>query len=126
MNWFRAALGKYADFEGRAGRPEYWYFVLFYFLIALCLALVLRLSGAARIVQGAIFGLLALAFFLPQLAVSVRRLHDLNWSGWWILIALVPYLGGLVLFVAFLFPGTAGPNRFGDAPFETPQVAGAG
>jgi uncharacterized membrane protein YhaH (DUF805 family) len=126
MGWFQAALRNYANFEGRAGRKEYWYFVLFYLLIAVALVLVLRMSGAPRGIQRVILGLFALAFLLPQLSVSVRRLHDLNWSGWWVLIAFIPYLGGLVLFVAYLCPGTAGPNRFGAEPSEALQPAGAG
>ena len=63
-----------------------------------------------------ILAIFALAVILPALAVTVRRLHDTNRSGWWILVNLIPYVGGLVLLVLCAFAGTSGPNRYGDEP----------
>lgn len=62
------------------------------------------------------FGLVGLGFFLPTLAVGLRRLHDTNASGWWYLLAFVPYVGGLIMLVWFCIPGTKGENRFGHDP----------
>jgi uncharacterized membrane protein YhaH (DUF805 family) len=101
---------KYAVFSGRARRPEYWYWVLFLVLI----------SVFAGILDAAVFDtdtsafeiLVALALLLPNLAVTVRRLHDTDRTGWWILIGALPIIGAIVLFVFACLPGTAGRNRF--------------
>jgi uncharacterized membrane protein YhaH (DUF805 family) len=65
---------------------------------------------------GLLLGLVWLGFFIPSLAVTVRRLHDTNRSGWWVLISLLPLVGALVLFIFMLLNGTAGANRFGSDP----------
>ncbi len=109
-----ACFSKYATFVGRANRPEYWYFYLFTTLAAIA-ALIVDLalfSGEAE----PIFPLtiiLYLGVFLPSLAVSVRRLHDTDRSGWWVLIAILPIVGPIVLLVFFCLRGTLGPNRYG-------------
>ena len=136
-------LRKYADFEGRARRSEFWLFALF------CVAVVFGLSilsmilsvvaaavtgeagqpsdaagGAAAVVSIAtwsLIGLFLLAMIIPGLAVRVRRLHDIGCSGWFILIGLIPGLGGLALFVMSLLDGTSGPNEFGPDP-KAPQA----
>ena len=102
---------KYADFNGRAGRPEYWWFYLFNLLLTLAASLVGQFAGESlgRILTGVIgLGLLA-----PSLAVCVRRLHDTNRSGWWLLIALIPVLGWIWLFVLMLIKGDEGANNYG-------------
>jgi uncharacterized membrane protein YhaH (DUF805 family) len=99
-------LKKYVTFEGRARRSEYWWFVLAVFLASLVLSLISSILG----------GLVNLAMLLPLLAVGVRRLHDLGKSGWWLLIGLIPLIGGLVLLYFYVQPGDAGSNDFGDAP----------
>ena len=112
MDYFMAALKKYATFEGRARRKEYWFFVLFYFVIAVVISVVEGMLGTG----GLLAGLFALGMLLPNLAVTVRRLHDTDRSGWWILINLVPLIGWIVSLVFMCTAGTAGSNRFGADP----------
>ncbi len=103
-------FGKYATFSGRAPRAEYWYFVLFQVLVNIAIGIV----GAASSEVGNAFSIIfALAIFLPGLAATIRRLHDLDRSGWWVLIVLVPIVGAILLIVWFCTRGTRGPNRFG-------------
>ena len=97
---------KYATFEGRACRSEYWFFALFHFLVAL-------IAVFAGIV---VFVLVALAFLLPSLSVLVRRLHDVDRSGWWYWIVLIPIVGAILILVWFCTEGTQGDNRFGPDP----------
>ena len=106
---------KYAVFSGRASRSEYWYWILFYFLGAIVTGILD--AAILQTPRGGFFSnVFALIIFLPLLAVEVRRLHDVNRSGWWILIAFT--------FVGLIYPllvwkctkGTAGPNRFGGDP----------
>jgi len=117
MNWFVAVIKKYAEFSGRARRKEYWMFVLFYFLIAIGIAIVEGLLGSPGIVGG-LFGL---ALLVPSLAVTVRRLHDTARSGWWILIGLVPLVGFIVLLVFMCLEGSSGSNAFGADPKDAPE-----
>ena len=118
MNWYMEALRKYATFTGRARRKEFWFFQLFVLLIAMALSLVDRMLGLFddELGVGPLSGLFSLAMFLPGLAVSVRRLHDTDRTGWWALLYFVPLLGFLVLLVFFVLDGTRGPNRFGEDP----------
>ena len=108
MNWFLIALKKYAVFNGRASRSEYWYFTLFYIIILIALVLLDTVIGTAGILSG----IAMLGFFIPSLAVTIRRLHDIDKSGWWILISIVPIVG-LILFIFLVKKGTDGDNRFG-------------
>ena len=118
MNWYMEALRKYATFTGRARRKEFWFFQLFVLLIAMVLSLVDRMLGLLDDVTGfgPLSGLFSLAMFIPSLAVSVRRLHDTDRTGWWALLYFVPLLGFLVLLVFFVLDGTRGTNRFGEDP----------
>lgn len=119
-------LKRYAQFEGRANRREYWMFQLFLLLataavslLAGVLAIVMHSneSALAAIVMGlmALLGLMWLATIVPLIAVTVRRLHDCNQSGWLYLLALVPG-GGVVILVFALLPGTPQENRYGPVP----------
>ena len=101
MNWFLIALKKYATFAGRAQRAEYWYFVLFYILIFIGLSVIDGITGSfsAEAGMGLLGGILTLALLIPSIAVGVRRLHDTGRSGWWLLIALIPLIGAIVLLV---------------------------
>ena len=111
----KAVISNYVGFSGRARRSEYWYFVLFQIL----LSIVLNVLGAITRAPGffSILGILvSLALLLPGLAVSVRRLHDTNRSGWWLLIALIPLVGLIVLIVFFVQEGTKGQNQYGPDP----------
>lgn len=86
---------KYADFEGEATRSEYWWFVLFIYVIEALLGVVMKPLAAVFF----------LAMLVPHLAVAVRRLHDTGRSGWWLLVGLVPFVGWIVLIVFFAQPG---------------------
>jgi uncharacterized membrane protein YhaH (DUF805 family) len=121
MQWYLAALKNYAVFSGRARRTEYWMFALVNLVITLVFyVLALATRSGFFIVLVLLYGL---AVLLPGLAVTVRRLHDIGMSGWWILIGLVPFVGGIVLLVFSLIPGNQGPNRYGDDPKGTPMAA---
>ena len=120
MNWFITAIKKYAVFSGRSGRKEYWYFILFYFIIYIALMLIERAAGTghARSGVGILAGIYSLALLIPSIAVAVRRLHDTDRSGWWLLIGFIPLIGSIVLIVFLVLDGTAGTNRFGPNPKE--------
>lgn len=114
-------LGKYATFQGRAHRPEYWWWALFvtlYFIAAWIVAAILYAVVGAGI--GIIFGLLAfLAVIIPSIAVAVRRLHDVDRGGGWWFIQLIPAIGPYWFLYFMVQPGTSrdpspGPNRFGN------------
>ena len=112
MSWYLAALKKYAVFSGRSRLMEYWYFVLFNMIVSIVLGAIDALLGARGSGMGArlLSGIYGLAILIPSLAVTVRRLHDIDRTGWWILIALVPLIGTIVLLVFALLEGTPGPN----------------
>ncbi len=107
-----AFTNHYVDFKGRATRKQYWLYVLFMFIAFLILAEVLSFFGKTGDI---IYALCQLAILLPSLAILARRLHDTNKSAWWLLLNLVPFIGGLVLFVFALLPSNEGENRFGPA-----------
>jgi uncharacterized membrane protein YhaH (DUF805 family) len=120
----RSCLTQYANFQGRASRSEYWFWTFF---VALLVTAGFVAMGIADVIVGGnsagiIFGILAviagLGLFLPSLAVAIRRLHDTNSSGWWYLLVLLPYVGGLIMFVWYCIKGTDGENRFGPDPLQ--------
>ena len=120
MNWYLDVLKKYVVFSGRARRKEYWMFTLFNVLISIALTFldVLLLGhdmGDPESI-GIVSTIYSLAVLLPSLAVSIRRLHDTDRSGWWLLIALIPLIGAIVLLVFMCLDGTRGSNRFGVNP----------
>jgi uncharacterized membrane protein YhaH (DUF805 family) len=100
----RTCLTKYANFDGRATRSEYWWFVLFTFLV----------SAATGLVSEILSGLFTLAVLLPSLAVGVRRLHDIDKSGWFLLVWFIPIIGWIVMIVWAIQEGKE-PNRFSSA-----------
>lgn len=118
MNYYLDVLKKYAVFEGRARRKEYWFFVLFNFLIGVGLGIIDNVIGLSG--EGAAGGLLSmiytLAVLVPSIAVAVRRLHDTDHSGWWLLIGFVPLIGIIVLFIFMVLDSQPGDNRFGPNP----------
>jgi uncharacterized membrane protein YhaH (DUF805 family) len=125
MNWYLEAIRKYAVFTGRSRRSEYWYFVLFNALIIIALTVVDVAMGLYSIKGdvGLLSGIYSLAIFIPSFAVTVRRLHDTDRSGWWVLLALIPIVGVIVLIVFFATDGTPGSNRFGENPKQAEAVA---
>ena len=118
MNWYLKALKNYVGFSGRARRKEYWMYTLFTIIFMVIAYMIDHWLGLAseRNGYGPVYGLYALATFLPSLAVTVRRLHDTDRSGWWALIGLIPLLGAIVLLVFMVLEGTRGSNRFGPDP----------
>jgi len=117
----QTVLGKYATFSGRAVRSEYWWWVLATIILFVGLALVDGLVFAPMMGHEAfaedaaepLSTLASLALLLPNLAVGVRRLHDIDKSGWWLLLGFIPLIGTLVLIYFMVQPGTDGSNRFG-------------
>ena len=118
MSYYLEAFRKYAVFGGRARRAEFWYFVLFNFIVAAVLALIGGLIGAAvgNGYAGILSGIYGLAVIIPTLALWVRRLHDIDRTGWWVLINLIPLVGPIVLLVFALTPGAPGSNQYGPDP----------
>jgi uncharacterized membrane protein YhaH (DUF805 family) len=128
MKYYIHVLKNYVNFQGRARRAEYWQFTLINMLIFLPLYGVIifmvydsMTSGSGEMsplvtILGGILGLYALATFLPGLAVLVRRLHDVNKSGWFILIQLIPLAGPIILLVKLCTEGDKGTNQYGSDP----------
>ena len=125
MQWYLKALKQYADFHGRARRTEFWMFVLVNVAISIVLGIVdaatgtasaLAAGGMASYSPGILGSIYGLAVLIPSIAVTVRRLHDTDRSGWWFFIQLIPVVGGIVILVFACLEGTRGPNRFGADP----------
>lgn len=101
----RTCFSKYAEFNGRASRPEFWWWALFVILV----------SCATNIVSDVLSGVFTLAILLPNIAATTRRLHDTDRSGWLQLLGLIPVVGWILLIVWCAQPGKE-PNRFGESP----------
>ena len=112
MNYYFDALRRYADFDGRARRAEYWMFALFNFIVAFSIGFIEGLAGSTGIV-GILY---AVAVIIPSLAVGARRLHDTGRSGWWQLIGLIPLVGLVILIIFYAQDGQAGLNEYGPNP----------
>ncbi len=97
-------LEKFATFSGRASRSEFWWSVLFCFVVSVVLTLIDPTQMLA--------GIFTLIILIPSLAVGVRRLHDSDMSGWWLLMLLIPLIGFIFWIYMGVKPGTEGPNRF--------------
>jgi uncharacterized membrane protein YhaH (DUF805 family) len=115
---------KYADFKGRSTRSEYWYFVLFSLLISIVLTLIdntvinpsLGIASQEAVQGGILSTVFALALLLPHIGVSIRRLHDIGKSGWWLLLAFIPIIGALVLLYFFVQDSHKEENLYGPNP----------
>lgn len=137
MEWAILPLKKYSDFTGRARRKEFWMFMLLMIVVSLVASTIdamLNMSGLVLGVYGPLSLIVLVAFLTPQFAVSVRRLHDTNRSGWWVLLGFVPVatlllsrttgigilnilaVVALVLIYFFVLEGTKGPNQYGPDP----------
>lgn len=149
IDWAMRPIHKYADFSGRAPRSEYWWYTLAMVVVAIVISIVESIVGLDSVfaTYGPLSLLFMIALILPGLGVTVRRLHDTSRSGWWILIAMVPYaivivmagmaaasgsmgglavagmlgivalIGAVVLLVFMVLPSTPGDNRYGPNPF---------
>jgi uncharacterized membrane protein YhaH (DUF805 family) len=130
MEWMLMPLRRYADFNGRSRRKEYWMFVLGLLIVYLALGMLVAVGAAstpmgmeqgmawssvAMLGMGLIF-LVAFAVIIPAIAVQVRRFHDQDKSGWFVLLNLVPYVGGIIVLVFMCLEGTKGDNRYGPDP----------
>ena len=129
MDWMLMPYRRYFDFSGRSRRKEYWMFTLLVVLVyILCFALIAAGGGLSMSPTGGtqlggmgmlgaiVLGIFVLGSIIPMLAVQVRRFHDQDKSGWFVLLGFIPYIGGLVVLVFMCLDGTKGPNRFGDDP----------
>lgn len=132
MEWMILPYKRYFDFSGRSRRKEYWMFALFNAIVAsvavaLMISQIFAYRQAVMLQQSegpgvgfwlgvVILGIFFLVTFIPSLAVQVRRFHDQDKSGWFLLLNFVPYVGGLIVFVFMCLEGTRGPNRFGPDP----------
>ncbi|RLE20586.1 MAG: DUF805 domain-containing protein [Actinobacteria bacterium] len=116
--WKLVVLERYAKFDGRAGRPEYWWFALANFLAWMVLSILAVAAMAFADVLGILMFLVLGAYWVglivPTIAVAIRRLHDSNKSGWLLLIALIPF-GSIVVLVFMLLASDTGANQFGEA-----------
>lgn len=113
----------YADFKGRATRKEYWSFISAYIILTMIIGFFIGFFSALHlaILSGiflGIFILFALSIIVPSLALCIRRIHDIGQSGWWYLIGLVPYVGGIVLLVFYCLPSEKGENKWGPNPYN--------
>ena len=111
-NWKLVVLQRYAKFDGRAGRAEFWWFALANFVAYIALAILAQISSILLI----LYVVYAIAVFVPSIAVAIRRLHDTDKSGWMLLLGLIPFVGFIILLVFYIQEGTAGPNKYGAGP----------
>ncbi|MBW8880922.1 MAG: DUF805 domain-containing protein [Asticcacaulis sp.] len=131
----QSAYKNYFQFNGRASRSEFWWFYLFNLLVVIAGLVFFMIVGAATSGQGQdaqagvgiatgliglVWGLFVLGSFFPTLSLIVRRLHDSDKSGWFLLLIFVPF-GGIVLLVFYCLPGTVGANQFGEDPLRRPE-----
>lgn len=116
MNYYSICLSKFADFSGRARRREYWTFALVNCLIALLLLILGLAFGEDSPASNIMVTIFYLIMLVPNLSVSVRRLHDIGKSGWYMFLGLIPLIGGLILLVWSLMDSEPGENQYGKNP----------
>ena len=118
MIWYLKALTNYTEFGGRARRKEYWFFILFNILISIAFTIIDGVTGLYSIETGVglFSGIYSLAILVPSIAVGVRRLHDTNRSGWWLLISFIPLIGAIILIVFLASDSNSEENQYGPNP----------
>jgi len=120
FGYYLGGLRRYADFDGRAGRAEFWWFILVLYGIQIAIvvlgAVLGTFSPALETVSTVILWVHGLGTLLPSLAVTARRLHDTGRSGWWMLISLIPFVGWIPLLIFLLLPSDPDPNEYGRGP----------
>ena len=118
-DWFFDVLkNKYATFGGRARRKEYWNFQLVAYVIGIGLLFIDVLTGTLNsdVGMGLLSGIYGVAIIIPSIAVSIRRLHDTNHSGWWVLLFFIPFVGALILIILYVRDSTPEQNKYGPTP----------
>lgn len=116
------AIWNFGDFHGRADRSEFWS----YFVLSISLLFIASYTDSYLGNRQQIETFVNLAIIIPYLAVAIRRLHDINLSGWWILIVLIPIAGTIILHIAMLFPGSEGKNRFDPETANNAAITASG
>jgi uncharacterized membrane protein YhaH (DUF805 family) len=123
MDWMLLPYRRYSDFQGPSRRKEYWMFCLLTFLVSIGFDVLMLSTGgfsggpsAIGVLLSLVFAVFSLGSLVPSIAVGVRRLHDQDKSGWFVLIALIPLIGSLALIVLLCLDGTRGANKFGPDP----------
>lgn len=119
MGWMIMPLQRYFDFQGRSRRKEYWMFLLFVVICAVVAGLIegiLGMGGSIGGAYGPLSALLILGIFIPSIAVQVRRFHDQDKSGWFVLLGFIPIIGFIIVLVFMCLEGTRGPNQYGPDP----------
>ena len=117
MEWMLLPLKRFAEFNGRSRRKEYWMFFLFSILVGIAASAIdIGLFGFSIEDNGPVNGLVSLALLIPSIAVSVRRLHDTGRSGWWFLLIFAVIIGWIVLLIFFVSDGESGTNQYGLDP----------
>lgn len=115
MNWYLHALKNYATFSGRATRSEFWFFMLFNIIISICLGIIGLLFDERNVLSGILQAIYSLAVLIPNIAVASRRLHDINKSGWWQLIIIIPLIGAILLLIYYCTDSKE-DNKYGMNP----------
>ena len=119
MSWYLLAWQRATDFSGRSRRKEYWYFQLFNAIVMLFIglfAVAFSDQGKPAVIPFGLMFAYGFVVFIPALAVTIRRLHDIGRSGWWYCIAFVPLIGGLILLIFTLLDGDPDRNEYGPNP----------
>jgi uncharacterized membrane protein YhaH (DUF805 family) len=117
VSWYLEVLRKYAQFDGRARRTEYWMFALINVVVSMGLGLVGGMMGVSSDMgMNILAAIYTLAILVPSIAVGVRRLHDTGRSGWWMFIALIPILGAIALLIFAVQDSEPGANQYGPNP----------
>jgi len=111
--WKKVVLENYTNFTGRARRAEFWWYFLANLIISIALSIIDAALGWGSGYGGVLSGLYGLAVLLPGIAVGIRRLHDTDKSGWWLLLVFIPIVGIIVLIVFWATDGTRGANEYG-------------
>ena len=134
LDWMLMPYKRYFDFSGRSRRKEYWMFVLLFAIVYAVIFALMFAGGFSMNPDGAstpggtfyvgagLLGIFVLASLIPAIAVQVRRFHDQDKSGWFVLLNFIPYVGGLIVLVFMCLEGTRGPNRFGPDPKDPAGV----
>ena len=121
LNLFKAmqiCFKKFFNFKDRASRSEYWYFQLVFAIMSLPLFIYEDSSNDTHLIYTGISAIIVLILFIPAISVSVRRLHDINKSGWFVIISVIPYIGWIILAIMLIGKGTLGKNKFGKYPLK--------